>query len=156
MAHGSVLSLSLSRSHARATRAQREAMSAAFTGTRSRPAVVPGIAHAGWHLTSFGAADYLAVKLRTFLHAGIFNGRDRVAKGSLDVPRLERCMRWCLDLDHPSVGGVMPPCNGRDDRASKPLPGIRRTDLASADLPRPLLQHRSHWPTSWFRFLDAP
>ena len=142
--------------HARATRTEREAMSVAFTNTRSRPTVVPGIEHAGWHLTSFGAADYLAIKLRTFLHSNIFNSRERVAKGSLDVPRLERCIRWCLDLDKPSVGGVMPPCNGREDRASRHLPGIRRTNLASADLPGPLLHHRSRWPTSWFRFLDAP
>ena len=35
---------------------------------------------------------------RTVLHANIFRSTDRVSKGSLQTTRLERCMRWCLDL----------------------------------------------------------
>lgn len=134
----------------RVGRAEREAMSAAFTNTRSLPQLGPAVANAGWHLTSFGAPDALARKLRTFLHSNIFRGSDRVAKGSLSVPRLERCMRHCLELDKPSA---VPPCHGRSDAQSRPLPGTRRTDLSTADLPRGLLDDRSQWPAAWFQFM---
>lgn len=140
---------------ARVTPRQREAMSADFTETRSRFFSAPMLPDAGWHLTSFGEPAELSRKLRTFLHANIFRTPDKVAKGSLDVHRLERCMRYCLDLDRPMVGGLMPPCNSRTDPKSKPLPGTLRTSLATADLPRALVQHRAEWPSSWFRFVAS-
>ena len=135
----------------RVSPAKREAMSADFTQTRSRPLSGPTVPNAGWHLTSFGDPENLSRKLRTFLHSNIFNGRDRVARGSLQVPRLERCMRHCLELDKPTP---VPPCLSRNDRTSRPLPGIRRTEISTADLPRTLVNHRATWPTAWFRFLD--
>ena len=135
---------------ARLSAARREAMSADFTMTRSRPFNAPAVPNAGWHLTSFGEPESLARKLRTFLHSNIFNGRDRVARGSLHPPRLERCMRHCLELDKPTP---VPPCSSREDRSSRPLPGTRRTEVATADLPHVLLNHRAMWPAAWFRYL---
>ena len=139
--------------HRRATRQKREEMSADFMLTRSRHHSAPSIPDAGWHLTSFGAPSDLARKLRTFLHANIFHATDRERKGSLSPPRLERCMKYCLELDKPMVNGVMPPCSGRNDPNSKRLPGTLRSEIAGADLPHPLLNHRAQWPHAWFRFL---
>ena len=127
-------------------------MSAEFTNTRSRPASGPSIANAGWHLTSFGSAAQLSRKLRTFLHSGIFNGGDRVARGSLSVDRLERCMRFCLELDKPSA---VPPCTSRADPRSRALPGVWRGSVANADLPHVLVNHRAQWPAAWFQFLTS-
>ena len=140
--------------HKRATRQKREEMSADFTLTRSRFHSAPSIPMAGWHLTSFGAPSELARKLRTFLHANIFHATDRERKGSLSEPRLERCMRYCLELDKPMVNGVMPPCEGRSDPKSRKLPGTLRSEIAGADLPHPLLNHRAQWPPAWFQFVD--
>ena len=137
--------------HGRLSREKREAMSADFTNTRSRAWSGPAVANAGWHLTSFGTPADLSRKLRTFLHSNIFRVGDRVARGSLAEPRLERCMRHCLELDKPSA---VPPCLSRHDPLSRPLPGVRRTDLATADLPHALVNHRAQWPAAWFQFLQ--
>ena len=128
-------------------------MSAAFTATRSRTFTAPVIPNAGWHLTSLGTSFELARKLRTFLHSNIFNAPGSVSKGSLDEMRLERCMKYCLELDKPAS---VPPCLGRSDPRSRPLPGTLRTALpAGGELPRELVHHRSQYPTAWFRFLPS-
>ena len=138
-----------------ATPKQLADMSAGFTATRSRTFSAPSIPNAGWHLTSFGTSFELARKLRTFLHSNIFRGA-AIAKGSLDEVRLERCMRYCLELDKPS-GPTLPPCTSRDDPRSRKLPGVLLTGVptTTSELPRDLIHHRERYPETWFRFLPS-
>lgn len=132
-----------------------EALSTAFTATRSRGGNNPQLHRAGWHLTTFGDAPYLARKAGTFLHSNMFRDRAKLAKGSLDVPRLDRCMRYCLELDRPL--GTFPACKSRDDPNSRHLPGTRLTSMKGADLPPLLVKERNDnvWPEAWFSFLDT-
>ena len=133
---------------------QLAGMSAAFTYTRSRTWNAPSIPHAGWHLTSFGSSFELARKLRTFLHSNLFAPRSFVSKGSLDEPRLERCMRYCLELDKPKdASGNLPPCNARDDPRSRKLPGEMLREFPASELPRDLAHHRDLYPQGWVRFV---
>ena len=152
----SVGHLARSYSHAaNASAASLHEKSMGLTGTRDHQ-IGPVIDDAGWHLTSFGSASELAHKLRTFLHSNIFVHRSTRAT-ALDPGRLERCMRFCLDLSQPrTANGSMPPCAGRDDPKSRRLPGrVHARMSARLDLPPPLLrpQEREHWPPLWFRFI---
>jgi len=129
------------------------AMSVDFTLTRERPNPKRTLAHAGWHLTSFGEPWELARKMSTWMHANLFDDKEN----ALDLARLDRCARFCLE-----VGGreaVMPLCRGRGDPRSRKLPGAMVTDMATFtrgpahDLPPPLLTDRADYPASWFRHL---
>ena len=140
----SVGHLARSYSHAaNASAASLHEKSMGLTGTRDHQ-IGPVIDDAGWHLTSFGSASELARKLRTFLHSNIFVHRSTRAT-ALDPGRLERCMRFCLDLSQPrTANGSMPPCAGRDDPKSRRLPGrVHARMSARLDLPPPLLRPRS-------------
>lgn len=89
-------------------------LSTSFSATRMNTHE-PTIPEAGWHLTSFGEPWELARKLQTWLHADIFRVTQR-APDAVSVERLERCMRYCLELDRPRC-----PCSGPAVPASCPL-----------------------------------
>jgi hypothetical protein len=86
--------------------------------------------------------------------------------GSLDLRRLERCQRHCLEAGAPpgwraprgaaGVGGSRaPPCFGRTGGGTDTrLPGVLLTEatLHRAHLPEFLLQHRAEYE-SLFRYV---
>ena len=141
----------------------------------------PVVREAAWHLTSFGGADELQRKLKTWGHADMFN--EARMPGVLDRDRLERCARYCLSplgfmdpmLSMPSArrsqleaqfrqrygnGGRLPapPCEGRDGVFDSRLPGSVltaadfRSERVTRWFPSYLLEHRAKF-SSYFQFL---
>ena len=143
-----------------ATPAELGEMSVAFTRTRE---ILngPTIPDAGWHFSGFGEPSELQRKLTTWIHSNLFDPK-RKGPETLDLARLERCSRHCLEL-----GGILerggkrqearspPPCAGRPViEPDVALPGQLLTSIDSkSDLPTPLLTDRARYPASWFRYV---
>ena len=95
-------------------------------------------------------------KLTTWGHANLFAEHNH--PGSLDLARLERCQRLCLQANAltRAAGSRAPPCISRAGGGTdRRLPGVRLTEatLSRARLPEYLLQHRSEHPML-FRYLE--
>ena len=127
-----------------------------FLDTRADVHHGPLVLSAAWHFTSVGAPWQLQRKLRTWGHANLYAEHNH--PGSLDLARLERCQRQCLQSNAVGGGGSRaPPCFSRaGGGADRRLPGLLLTDatLSRAQLPEYLLQHRSE-NKELFRYLSA-
>jgi len=133
----------------------------AFLDTRAHVRHSPLALDAAWHFTSVGAPWQLQRKLRTWGHANLY--AERNYPGSLDLARLERCQRLCLQSNAVAAPGSRvaapgtraPPCFSRAGRgADRRLPGVLLTNatLSHARFPAYLLEHRSEHQ-ELFRYL---
>ena len=143
-----------------------------FLDTRADVRRPPLVLDAAWHFTSTGAPRELQRKLTTWGHANMF--LESSHPGSLDLRRLERCQRFCLEARGTGMRGTPAPrCadraaaapaapggrgggGGGDPRRDRRLPGVllNEATLRRATLPEYLLANRAAHP-SLFRYLGA-
>ena len=143
-----------------------------FLDTRADVRRPPLVLDAAWHFTSTGAPRELQRKLTTWGHANMF--LESSHPGSLDLRRLERSQRFCLEARGAGMRGTPAPrCadraaaapaapggrgggGGGDPRRDRRLPGVllNEATLRRATLPEYLLAHRAEHP-SLFRYLGA-
>ena len=107
-------------------------------------------------------------KLTTWGHANMFSESNH--PGSLDLARLERCQRFCLEANAGRGQRDAPPCASRGGGGGgvggggggaqgggrdRKLPGVLLTEatLGRATLPEYLLRHRAQYP-SLFQYLS--
>lgn len=130
----------------------------AFQDTRADVHRAPLVLNAAWHFTSVGAPWQLQRKLRTWGHANMFDEKNH--PGSLDLARLERCQRQCLEASAVRRGDSRAPsCSSRAGGGAdnRRLPGQLLTEvtLSRARLPDYLLQHRAEYKELLFRYVSA-